>query len=128
MKKTLLLVVLFMIVTGLTFCKKSVSVQERLIGKWKIDSVQLRMSINNQIEYQTISKPSSDYYDFRTDNKLYRLWMNHYDTIPYSLVSLQGRSIVQYPVHSADTILDLTSRSLIFKAPQGSDSKIFLSK
>ena len=128
MKKNLYLVVVFFIVTALAFCKKSTSVHESLIGNWKIDSIQLRMSINNQIVYQTIHKPSADYYDFRTNNKLYRRWMNNYDTVSFSLVSLNGRSIVQYPYYSADTIVEITNRYLILKAPQGSDSKIFLSK
>lgn len=128
MKTNLFLVVVFFIVTASTFCKKSTSVHEMLIGNWKIDSIQLRMSINNQIVYQTIHKPSADYYDFRTNNKLYRRWMNNHDTVPFSLVSLNGRSIVQYPYYGADTIVEITNRYLILKAPQGSDSKIFLSK
>jgi len=126
MKKNLV----FLIVTisiGLAFCKKSPDVQDRLIGKWKIDSVQLRMFINNQIVYQTIYKPSLGYYDYRSDHKLYRFWMTTYDTVSYSIGSVNGKSLVQY-TYSADTIISLTNHSLIFKDPQGSDSKIFLSK
>ena len=85
------------------------------------------MLINNQLVYQTIYKPSSDYYDFRTDNKLYRLWMTRYDTVSYNIISLNGKSLVQYH-YGADTIISLTNHSLIFKDPQGSDSKIFTSK
>jgi hypothetical protein len=111
----------------LTFCKKSIDIQDALIGKWKIDSVQLRRFINNEIVYQTIYSPTADYYDFRSDDKLYRFWMTSYDTLAYTIVSLNGKSLVQY-VYSADTIISLTNHSLIFKDPQGSDSKIFLSK
>ena len=127
MKKAKVFLVLFAITIGLTFCKKSVDIQDTIIGKWKIDSVQLRRFINNEIVYQTIYRPSADYYDFRRDDKLYRLWMTSYDTVSYTIVSLNGKSLLQY-AYSADTIISLTTHSLIFKDPQGGDSKIFLSK
>lgn len=88
MKKSLVFLI-FMISIGLAFCKKSFDVQDMLIGKWKIDSVQLRRFINDHVVYQTIYKPSVDYYDFRSDNKLYRLWMTTYDTVPYSIGSVR---------------------------------------
>ena len=51
----------------------------------------------------------------------------YYDTVSYNIISLNGKSSVQYS-YSADTILSLTTHSLIFKDQQGSDSKIFFSK
>ena len=85
------------------------------------------MFTNNQLVYQTIYKPPGDYYDFRSDNKLYRLWMTTYDTVSYNVISSNGMSLVQYS-YSADTIVSITNRSLIFKDPQGGDSKIYFSK
>lgn len=110
---------------GLTFCKKAADIPGMLTGKWKIDSVQLRMLINTLVSYQTIYKPSSGYYDFRVDNKLYRLWMTNYDTVSYKILSLNGKSLIQY-MHSADTIMSLTKHSLIFKDPEGATVKSFL--
>ena len=112
---------------GLAFCKKSTDTPGMLIGKWKVDSVQLRTVINSQIIYQTIYKPSLDYYDFRTDKKRYIYWMSNYDTTSYEIVSLNGRSLIQY-TYSADTIRTLTNNSLIFTSPQGNDSRLFLTK
>jgi hypothetical protein len=101
--------------------------QSLLIGKWKVDSVQLRTVVNNEIVYQTIYKPSLDYYDFRADKKRYVYWMSNYDTTTYKIVSLNGKSLIQYS-SSADTIRTLTNKSLIFISPQGSDSRLFLTK
>jgi hypothetical protein len=58
---------------------------------------------------------------------LYRYWANMYDTISYQIVSQNGKSLIHYNF-SADTILTLTNGTLIFKNPQGSDSKIFFTK
>ena len=127
MNKSLSITLILVLTLGLTFCKKSMDVPGMLMGKWKIDSVQLRTLVNSQLVYQTIYKPSSDYYDFRSDNKLYRLWMTSYDTVSYNTISFNGQSLVQYS-YSADTIISITNHSLIFKDPQGSDSKIFFSK
>lgn len=110
-----------------SYCRKSSNDSSSITGKWKLDSVQLRMAYPDRIEYTTIYKPTTDYYDFRTDNKLYRLWMGTYDTISYQITTLNSKSLIQYP-GSADTIIVLTEKSLIVKAPQGSDSKLFLSK
>ncbi len=129
MKKNNYLVMFLLIAMtlGLSFCKKSTDTQGLLIGKWKVDSVQLRTVINSQIIYQTIYKPSSDYYDFRADQKRYTYWMTNYDTTSYEIVLLNGSSLIQYR-SSADTIRTLTNNSLIFTSPQGSDSRLFLTK
>lgn len=118
---------LLTITLGYSFCKKAMDTQGLLIGKWKVDSVQLRTVINSQIIYQTIYKPSLDYYDFRTDKKRYIYWMSNYDTTSYEIVLLNGRSLIQY-AYSADTIRTLTYNSLIFTSPQGSDTRLFLTK
>ena len=125
--KYLKISLLIIITLGLSFCKKAMDTQGLLIGKWKIDSVQLRTVINNEIVYQTIYKPSLDYYDFRADQKRYIYWMSNYDTTTYKIVSFGGRALIQY-VYSADTIRTLTNNSLIFTSPQGNDSRIFLTK
>lgn len=127
MKTRLVVICLLVITVVFPLCKKSVDAQQLLLGKWKVDSVQVRTLVNNQIEYQTGYKPSSDYYDFRTQDTLYLDWMSQHYTISYRLVSLHGRSIIQF-TYSADTILNITKRSLVLKDPQGSDSKVFLTK
>src|SRR5438876_933469 len=99
-----------------SFCKKAKDTQSLLIGKWKVDSVQLRTVVNSEIIYQTIYKPSLDYYDFRTDKKRYIYWMSNYDTSAYEIVLLNGSSLIQY-AYSADTIRTLTYKSLIFTSP-----------
>lgn len=110
-----------------SYCHKGTDGSSSILGKWKIDSVQLRMAFPDHIEYMTIYKPASDYYDFRSDNKLYRLWMGTYDTINYQVIPINNKKLIQYP-GTADTILTLTGHSLLVKNPQGSDSKIFMSK
>ena len=129
MRKQIGIILFLTTAVVLAFCKKSVDNSTLLIGKWKIDSVQLRMVFNNQVIYQTVYKPSFDYYDFRADNKLYRLWMAQYDTVLYNIVSLNNKSLIHYQNNNSDdTIITLTRNSLIFKNPQGNDSKIFLTK
>ena len=121
------ILLLLLITLSLSFCKKTTDTQAPIIGKWKVDSVQLRTVINSQVIYQTIYKPSLDYYDFRIDKKRYIYWMSRYDTTSYEIVSLNSRSLIQY-TYSADTIRTLTKNSLIFTSPQGNDSRLFLTK
>lgn len=118
---------LFTLLFSIASCSKETT-QERIIGIWRIDSVQLRVFINNQVVYSTILRPSGDYYDFRTDNNLYRRWQGNLDTAGYTLGSTGDKQWIKYAYSSADTILTLTSNQLLLKNPQGSDSKIFLSK
>lgn len=125
--KTIYLILFSLLIITLSYCSKSNGVPSSIIGKWKVDSVQLRYSFPDHVEYVTIYKPTADYYDFRADNKLYRYWMGNYDTITYQMTTLNNKSLIQYP-GTADTILTLTANYLTVKDPQGSDSKIFLAK
>ncbi|MFN8289485.1 MAG: hypothetical protein U0U70_04465 [Chitinophagaceae bacterium] len=123
-----LVVLLLALLPGLTFCNKPNETNTGSVaGKWKVDSVQLRQVVAGHIEYQTIYVPAADYYDFRADRQLYRYWMGIYDTVPYEIAGLNGRTLIKYP-GTADTILVLTNRSLVVKNPQGNDSKLFLSR
>lgn len=128
MQSRLLFALLLTLTLGLTFCKKSNDNNTGTVtGRWKVDSVQLRQVVSGQIVYQTFYIPTADYYDFRQDNKLYRYWISIYDTIPYQVTSLNGRTLIKYP-GTADTIVILNNKSLVLKNPQGNDSKLFLSR
>jgi hypothetical protein len=126
-KGLLISIAIFCCLFVLTFCKKSSDTHGMLVGKWKVDSAQLLRYINNQFVYETIYKPSTDYYDYRTDNRLYRFWHGNFDTVSYSLKDLNGRTLIDYG-YSADTIISLTGNQLLFKNPQGSDCKIYFTK
>ena len=110
-------------------CNKQKGTEEdNLIGKWYADSIQVRQSVNS---YATVYRYTSrtDYWDYRVDNKLYRLRANAYDTIPYTTgTDANGQRYVQYSPYSADSIKLLTNHLLIFIDPQGSSAKLFFSK
>ncbi len=76
--------------------------------------------------YRFASK--TDYWDYRDDNKLYRLIGNRRDTGAYAIkTDSKGQQYVQY-VYNADTIKLLTSTNLVFIDPQGSASKLFFTR
>ena len=119
------LIYLFIVVSA---CKKTQIIQTSIIGKWKLDSLQLSGYINNQPTFQTVYRPTNDYYDFRADSVL-QIYVNQiYDTRKYSIVSENGNQLIRYSRASSDTIKALTSNSLIFTNPQGLYSKYFFTK
>ncbi|MDP4265424.1 MAG: hypothetical protein Q8941_23065, partial [Bacteroidota bacterium] len=97
MKKTRLAIIFLLAITyTFSYCKKSSEIQGSLIGKWKVDSVQLKTVVNYQIIYHTIYKPVSDYYKFSNDS-LYVYWMSiYYPPIYYKTLSINGQSVIQY--------------------------------
>ncbi len=112
-------------------CKKTEKAADLLLGKWYIDSIQIRQNFGNGIIYITVNRfPSKiDYWDYRNDNKLYRFQRNYYDTLAYAVqTDANGQQYVQYNVYGADSIKLLTSTNLIFIDPQGSASKLFFTK
>jgi hypothetical protein len=119
---------LLLITISLTCCKKSTETQASLIGKWKIDSIQLLFVTNGQGVFQTISKPNFDYNDYRIDNRLYRYYNGRYDTIPYEQEEINGNLFIKYAQRITDTVKLLTNESLIFVNPQGGASKYFCTR
>ena len=124
----LISIVLVLIANSLTYCKKSNDNKGELVGKWKLDSIQLRTVSSGQEIYATIYKPSQDYYDYRSDDKLYRYYNSRYDTVPYQQVIIDGNLYIKYTPTGTDSIKVLTRQSLIFTAPQGGVSKLFFTR
>ena len=123
----LLMVILIVTTFAFLYCKKTNETTESLLGKWEMDSIQVRAIINNQVEYHTILRTRTDYYDYRADNKLYRYMNNVYDTLPYQLVSQNGKSLIKYNF-STDTVIALTKGTLIFTNNLGGGSKFFFTR
>jgi hypothetical protein len=111
-------------------CNKSADPAEDVIGKWRLDSIQTWMSDPTRgPQPVTIYKPSSDYYDFRSDSYLYRHFKSRYDTLPYALEKSNGVWLIRYGlIFSADTIQSLSDHSLIIMNPQGGRSKLIFSR
>ncbi len=84
--------ILFFAMTVLlyTSCKKDTpvpeSVQSKLIGKWKIQSIVENDYFSGSAHVTTYSG-AADYADFRSDNKLYSYSQNYYDTSAYGIIS-----------------------------------------
>src|SRR6058998_2479274 len=92
-------------------CSKRGDTNEQLIGKWRLDSIQVWMpDANNIPKVVTIYSSSTDYYDFRDDLRLYRFFKSRYDTIPYTLEKNgSGAWLIRYGTPtSADTIQSLS--------------------
>lgn len=123
----LFMVILILTTFAFVYCKKSKETPESLVGKWLLDSVQIKTVVNNQIEYQTILRSRTDYYDYRADNKLYRYMNNVYDTLAYQLVLQNGKSLIKYNF-SADTIIAHTKGLLILTNALGGGSKFFFNR
>jgi hypothetical protein len=108
-------------------CHKSSDIKVSIAGKWSFDSIQTRF-VNGSPQYETIYKSNVDYYDFRNDGKLYRLYHLNYDTIPYEVVTVDEKLYIKYGGVLTDSIKALTSNILLIMNPQGFGSKFFFSK
>ncbi len=112
-------------------CEKQVGdTQGSITGKWFADSIQARQSNNNVVSYTTVYRytTKTDYWDYRSDNKLYRYNNGNYDTIPYTLGQDNYGRYIQYSTSGADSIKTLTDNLLVLIVPQGSSTKLFFSK
>jgi hypothetical protein len=119
---------LLLLSVGLNSCKKATDSKASIIGKWKIDSVQLLFVTNGQGVFQTIYKPALDYNDYRNDNKIYRYYSGIYDTIPYEQTEINGNLFIKYAQRITDTVKTLTNEALIYVNPQGGASKYFCTR
>lgn len=69
-------------------CKKDDnSPQKMILGKWRFISEYDAQFVNGQLEKDTIIGYSDEYYDFRSDGKVYMYYYPDYDTFPYKVVN-----------------------------------------
>ena len=128
MKKIVKTIILFFVSTILlNSCNKDSPVVQ-LTGKWKLDSLQLLTYTSGQGNFETFYRSTTDFYDFRNDNKLYRYLFSAFDTVPYETTSLNGQLYIKYAGRITDTVKTLTSQSLIFVNPQGGSTKFCFTK
>lgn len=117
MKKTIsaLLAMLLIIITGCTkdeFSDKSA--QERILGKWKLDSVVTEtIRPSAPVEINNEQGAEGNYFDFRTDGNLYYTLDGNDDeqAEPYSIENETTLKIS----NDGFTIKELTENKLVFE-------------
>lgn len=101
------------IVTTIFSCKKNdVPIPSSLIGKWSINVDSLAYGIGPVQKTKTYIGVAGDYYDFRTDNKLYTREGAQLDTFNYKVISknkLEITALVPNAIPQDLFIEDLTS-------------------
>jgi hypothetical protein len=114
------------IIISVSSCKKEATCNRgdtvTLLGKWSIisDSSFLNVGINNHpVNYKG---QKGDYFDFRTDNKLYINEGGMLDTLHYNLTSdttlvIDAFGIILNGIPETSSITHLTAHSVIITAP-----------
>jgi len=85
------LLLTFMILPEVS-CKKentatSVSTQDKILGKWKIQTIIQNDFFSGAPHVTTFTGNASDYADFRSDGKVYLFFQNSYDTSAYGIIN-----------------------------------------
>jgi hypothetical protein len=112
--KTKILLIVLLISMGIIACKKEstapVSTQDRISGKWKLESTVSNDFYSGTSHINTYTGTAADYADFRNDGKVYSFVNNNYDTAAYGIIS----DTKMWIENSTDTfdILTLTDANL----------------
>ena len=130
MNKYLILIIVILILGS---CGKTETNQPLIVGKWYFDSVQVK---SGATAFSIIFVATGhDYsYDFRDNGKLYIHFINNsYDsTATYSITNqTKGLSYIKISSqllygNEIDSILKITSQSLILTSPKGGESLYYM--
>ncbi len=85
-----LLIVGFVFLASFSACKKKdveKTTAEKVVGVWKVSNFSYNDFYSNANHFTSYTGIASDYWDFRTDGKIYLQESGVKDTVSYSIVS-----------------------------------------